>query len=77
MKICNNSCLPSTSSSFVTSDLALRNCLLSASVTVKIGDYGLSHTKYKVCLSDMYAHTQKVNRYCNIEANNRRTVCFV
>lgn len=33
----------------VTSDLALRNCLLSGNVTVKIGDYGLSHTKYKVC----------------------------
>ncbi|XP_076007838.1 serine/threonine-protein kinase LMTK1 [Genypterus blacodes] len=29
------------------SDLALRNCLLTANVSVKIGDYGLSHTKYK------------------------------
>uniref|UniRef100_A0A673BLG7 non-specific serine/threonine protein kinase n=1 Tax=Sphaeramia orbicularis TaxID=375764 RepID=A0A673BLG7_9TELE len=29
------------------SDLALRNCLLTADVSVKIGDYGLSHTKYK------------------------------
>lgn len=29
------------------SDLALRNCLLTADVTVKIGDYGLSHNKYK------------------------------
>ncbi|RXN02165.1 Serine/threonine-protein kinase LMTK1 [Acipenser ruthenus] len=29
------------------SDLALRNCLLTAEVTVKIGDYGLSHNKYK------------------------------
>ncbi|XP_071968587.1 serine/threonine-protein kinase LMTK1 isoform X7 [Engystomops pustulosus] len=29
------------------SDLALRNCLLSADMTVKIGDYGLSHSKYR------------------------------
>ncbi|KAG9469065.1 hypothetical protein GDO78_021283 [Eleutherodactylus coqui] len=28
-------------------DLALRNCLLSADLTVKIGDYGLSHSKYR------------------------------
>lgn len=60
MKTCNNSSLLSTTSFFVTSDLALRNCLLSANVTVKIGDYGLSHTKYKVCLSDMHAHTRTV-----------------
>ncbi|MBN3307626.1 LMTK1 kinase, partial [Amia calva] len=33
--------------SYVHSDLALRNCLLTAEVTVKIGDYGLSHNKYK------------------------------
>ncbi|XP_071763941.1 serine/threonine-protein kinase LMTK1 [Centroberyx gerrardi] len=32
---------------FTHSDLALRNCLLTADVSVKIGDYGLSHTKYK------------------------------
>ncbi|XP_077595076.1 serine/threonine-protein kinase LMTK1 isoform X1 [Stigmatopora nigra] len=32
---------------FTHSDLALRNCLLTADITVKIGDYGLSHTKYK------------------------------
>lgn len=30
------------------SDLALRNCLLTADISVKIGDYGLAHTKYKV-----------------------------
>ncbi|XP_018600966.2 serine/threonine-protein kinase LMTK1 isoform X2 [Scleropages formosus] len=33
--------------SYVHSDLALRNCLLTSEVTVKIGDYGLSHNKYK------------------------------
>lgn len=32
---------------FTHGDLALRNCLLTADVSVKIGDYGLSHTKYK------------------------------
>ncbi|XP_077022307.1 serine/threonine-protein kinase LMTK1 [Tamandua tetradactyla] len=35
------------SHSYVHSDLALRNCLLSADLTVKIGDYGLSHCKYR------------------------------
>lgn len=33
------------------SDLALRNCLLTSDVTVKIGDYGLSHSKYKARVS--------------------------
>uniref|UniRef100_A0A8C8S166 non-specific serine/threonine protein kinase n=1 Tax=Pelusios castaneus TaxID=367368 RepID=A0A8C8S166_9SAUR len=32
---------------YVHSDLALRNCFLTADLTVKIGDYGLSHCKYK------------------------------
>ncbi|XP_045077380.1 serine/threonine-protein kinase LMTK1-like isoform X2 [Coregonus clupeaformis] len=32
---------------FIHSDLALRNCLLTSEMTVKIGDYGLSHSKYK------------------------------
>ncbi|XP_078257509.1 LOW QUALITY PROTEIN: serine/threonine-protein kinase LMTK1 [Rhinoraja longicauda] len=32
---------------YIHSDLALRNCLLSADLTVKLGDYGLSHNKYK------------------------------
>ncbi|XP_072098820.1 serine/threonine-protein kinase LMTK1 isoform X2 [Mobula birostris] len=32
---------------YIHSDLALRNCLLSTDLTVKIGDYGLSHNKYK------------------------------
>uniref|UniRef100_A0A8C5R9W7 non-specific serine/threonine protein kinase n=1 Tax=Leptobrachium leishanense TaxID=445787 RepID=A0A8C5R9W7_9ANUR len=29
------------------SDLALRNCLLTSDLTVKIGDYGLAHSKYR------------------------------
>ncbi|KAM6951517.1 serine/threonine-protein kinase LMTK1 [Aplochiton taeniatus] len=32
---------------FTHSDLALRNCLLTTEITVKIGDYGISHNKYK------------------------------
>ncbi|XP_045425603.1 serine/threonine-protein kinase LMTK1 isoform X1 [Lemur catta] len=32
---------------YVHSDLALRNCLLAADLTVKLGDYGLSHCKYR------------------------------
>ncbi|XP_022529157.2 serine/threonine-protein kinase LMTK1 isoform X2 [Astyanax mexicanus] len=32
---------------YIHSDLALRNCLLSPEMTVKIGDYGLSHSRYK------------------------------
>uniref|UniRef100_A0A3P8UFN8 non-specific serine/threonine protein kinase n=1 Tax=Cynoglossus semilaevis TaxID=244447 RepID=A0A3P8UFN8_CYNSE len=32
---------------FTHSDLALRNCLLTSDHSVKIGDYGLSQTKYK------------------------------
>ncbi|KAG8140481.1 hypothetical protein E2320_003169 [Naja naja] len=29
------------------SDLALRNCLLTSDLTVRVGDYGLSHNNYK------------------------------
>ncbi|XP_037547607.1 serine/threonine-protein kinase LMTK1 [Nematolebias whitei] len=32
---------------FKHSDLASRNCLLTSEMSVKIGDYGLAHTKYK------------------------------
>uniref|UniRef100_G3PMZ8 non-specific serine/threonine protein kinase n=1 Tax=Gasterosteus aculeatus TaxID=69293 RepID=G3PMZ8_GASAC len=32
---------------FTHSDLALRNCLMTADVSVKIGDYGLAQNKYK------------------------------
>ncbi|KAG1955157.1 serine/threonine-protein kinase LMTK1 [Pimephales promelas] len=32
---------------FTHSDLALRNCLLTSDINVKIGDYGLSQNKYK------------------------------
>ncbi|XP_053194203.1 serine/threonine-protein kinase LMTK1 [Scomber japonicus] len=32
---------------FIHSDLALRNCLLTSDMSVKIGDYGLSHSRYK------------------------------
>lgn len=32
------------------SDLALRNCLLTSDLTVRIGDYGLAHSNYKVGL---------------------------
>lgn len=40
------------------SDLALRNCLLTSEMSVKIGDYGLSHSRYKVrTLSTSLMHT--------------------
>nr|XP_020473326.1 uncharacterized protein LOC109970242 isoform X2 [Monopterus albus] len=32
---------------YIHSDLALRNCLLTSDLTVRIGDYGLSHSHYK------------------------------
>uniref|UniRef100_A0A665U6L0 non-specific serine/threonine protein kinase n=1 Tax=Echeneis naucrates TaxID=173247 RepID=A0A665U6L0_ECHNA len=32
---------------FIHSDLALRNCLLTSEMSVKIGDYGLSQSQYK------------------------------
>ncbi|XP_047214148.1 serine/threonine-protein kinase LMTK1-like [Girardinichthys multiradiatus] len=32
---------------FIHSDVALRNCLLTSEMSVKIGDYGLSHSRYK------------------------------
>uniref|UniRef100_A0A8C6M0P2 non-specific serine/threonine protein kinase n=1 Tax=Nothobranchius furzeri TaxID=105023 RepID=A0A8C6M0P2_NOTFU len=32
---------------FIHSDLALRNCLLTSEMSVKIGDYSLSHSRYK------------------------------
>lgn len=32
---------------FTHSDLALRNCLLTADMMVKIGDYGVAHSKYR------------------------------
>uniref|UniRef100_A0A8D0HFL5 non-specific serine/threonine protein kinase n=1 Tax=Sphenodon punctatus TaxID=8508 RepID=A0A8D0HFL5_SPHPU len=33
--------------SYIHSDLALRNCLLTSDLTVRVGDYGLSHNNYK------------------------------
>lgn len=39
-----------TSSHSSRSDLALRNCLLTSDLTVRIGDYGLAHSNYKVGL---------------------------
>lgn len=42
---------------FTHSDLALRNCLLTADISVKIGDYGLSHTKYK---DDYYVTSDQI-----------------
>nr|XP_054959494.1 serine/threonine-protein kinase LMTK3 isoform X3 [Pan paniscus] len=35
------------SHNYVHSDLALRNCLLTSDLTVRIGDYGLAHSNYK------------------------------
>ncbi|XP_068425068.1 uncharacterized protein lmtk3 isoform X2 [Clinocottus analis] len=32
---------------YIHSDMALRNCLLTSDLTVRIGDYGLSHNHYK------------------------------
>ncbi|XP_051577808.1 uncharacterized protein lmtk3 [Myxocyprinus asiaticus] len=32
---------------YIHSDLALRNCLLTSDLTIRIGDYGLSHNQYK------------------------------
>ncbi|XP_041425574.1 serine/threonine-protein kinase LMTK3 isoform X1 [Xenopus laevis] len=32
---------------YIHSDLALRNCLLTSDLTIRIGDYGISHNNYK------------------------------
>ncbi|XP_059584087.1 serine/threonine-protein kinase LMTK3 isoform X2 [Alligator mississippiensis] len=32
---------------YIHSDLALRNCLLTSDLTVRVGDYGLSHNNYR------------------------------
>lgn len=42
--------LPHRAPSPAPSDLALRNCLLTSDLTVRIGDYGLAHSNYKVGL---------------------------
>uniref|UniRef100_A0A3Q2Z5A0 non-specific serine/threonine protein kinase n=1 Tax=Hippocampus comes TaxID=109280 RepID=A0A3Q2Z5A0_HIPCM len=39
---------------FIHSDLAMRNCLLTSEMSVKIGDYGLSHSLFK----EDYYYTQ-------------------
>lgn len=36
---------------YVLSDLALRNCYLTADLTVKVGDYGIGPYRYKVSIS--------------------------
>lgn len=40
------------------SDLALRNCLLTSDLTVRIGDYGLSHNHYKVLQYDLFLFSE-------------------
>ncbi|KAM9425063.1 serine/threonine-protein kinase LMTK1 [Pholidichthys leucotaenia] len=42
---------------FAHRDLALRNCLLTSDVSVKIGDYGLAHAKYK---DDYYVTSDQI-----------------
>ncbi|XP_051994479.1 serine/threonine-protein kinase LMTK1-like isoform X1 [Xyrauchen texanus] len=42
---------------YIHSDLALRNCLLTSEMAVKVGDYGLSHSKYK---DDYYVTTDQI-----------------
>ena len=56
----------------IDSDLALRSCLLTSDMNVKIGDYGLSHSQYKVppsngtiSVSLFIVHTPSV-RSCSI-----------
>ena len=41
---------------FYFSDLALRNCYLTADLTVKVGDYGIGPYRYKV--------SRKLSNYC-------------
>ena len=38
-------------------DFAIRNCLVSSDLTIKIGDYGISFEKFKVA-------TENVKLYC-------------
>lgn len=66
------------------SDLALRNCLLTSEMSVKIGDYGLSHTRYKVrTLPTFPIHTSALkfpardailfSLFCRMTTTSRKT----
>lgn len=46
MNLCVLCCL-----SYSHSDLALRNCYLTADLTVKVGDYGIGPYRYKVSIN--------------------------
>lgn len=46
---------PLTHSSSLSSDLALRNCFLTADLTVKVGDYGTGPSAYKVRPAELWS----------------------
>lgn len=46
------------------SDLALRNCYLTADLTVKVGDYGIGPYRYKVSRNLNFRYCQCCLHYC-------------
>lgn len=57
------------------SDLALRNCYLTADLTVKVGDYGIGPYRYKVSMNLNFTHFL-LREFCNFIIDVRNCIFF-